>query len=570
VSGQGEGEDLATSRQLVFLAGSAALGGLALIGLTLHLALAGPVAFPLLMGLGWMLLHGPLALYVAQTGHLDRGYGLSSALLALTLTAVCAQTGGLTSPAVPGFAIVPILAALCGSRLVLLVSGLLGAAGLALLSGMDPAGLAQPGGPAVLAVYAVISLASAVMVADGKKARQDIAALRRQQSYLRQAAEGVVLHSSFSGRLITVSGDVAALLGKDMPGSSGDWLFHLIHRDDRNDYLGALADCHKTGARHELELRLEPAKTTAHEWAETGAVRWVSVTILDAGEVNPAPHATGPARSVLIKLCDVSWKKQFQFAREGQIEQSKMRLDEQASFLLAAAPKLKEASGDIRTLAGLLASLPRTADREAAHQKTVADQILCAGTRLQHVVDGIEETLRTGSAGHAQTAEALDLEQVLAQAIEQCGPLMEGAGLSLDVDKAGALPSIAGNRTAVEQLFLQALLMMVDTSEPGTAAVLTTRREASAVILSLAHVGDEQHLGGLARRGRETGAFRESVITRLCAAQGGESVIVRSPDGKVSVQITLPCPAVRAAPGTAEPGRVEAAGKQALPLRKTA
>jgi len=577
---------LTASRQAAFLTGSSAAGGMALTGLTLHLALAGPVAAPLLTVLGWMLLQGPLALYAVQTGRLEQAYGVSACSLALALTAVCLLTGGLASAALPGLALVPLIAALSGSRRVLVASGLAAGAGIGLLCALEPSSLARAPVLTSLAVVAAATAAGIVIFKTSQTAGAELTALKQRQSCLQQAAEGVVLHASHAGALVPVSGDVSALLGVNAPVTSGDWLFQMIHRDDRNGYLGALADCHRTGERHELEVRLDVAKT-GPGFAESSGPRWVSVTILDAGGAQSLTPRTGRDRPVLIKLCDVSWKKHYQFARDGLLEQSKARMDGQASFLQAAAPELKAASDDIRALAGLMCALPRSADPVSAHQRTVAGQIASAGARLQHVVDGVQETLRAETDAGAHHTEALDLNQLLERAISQSAQLLEGAGLSLDVDKAGPLPSIAGDRAAVEQMLLHTFLMMADTCEPGTAVVLQTRREASTVILSLGPASEGQlsggqPAGGALRRAREAGVFREAVITRLCAAQGGSSVIQRGPSAHVSVEITLPCPLVRALPesaaadtvavkvdaaaGTADP----AAGKQGLPLRKIA
>ncbi|CAN0603064.1 unnamed protein product, partial [Ectocarpus sp. 12 AP-2014] len=77
------GDPLQEPRHRSFLAGCLGGGAIALLILPLHLALIGPTSLPVALVLAWMLGQWPLAMYLSQTGNLERAHAFSAALFGI-------------------------------------------------------------------------------------------------------------------------------------------------------------------------------------------------------------------------------------------------------------------------------------------------------------------------------------------------------------------------------------------------------------------------------------------------------------------------------------------------------
>jgi two-component system, cell cycle sensor histidine kinase DivJ len=237
-------------------------GTAALLVLPLHLALAGPPQVAMILVLAWMLSQWPLALYLSQSGNLDRSIGLSASMCACFISAICFLTGGMASFALPWLLIPPVEAAFSTQRKTAVLVTVLCAVLLASIAVIQPrlpefAALA-------LEVRLIATLAALIYVGvmaqrvslDRRRARYAVQNSELKRQLMSQSVSEIFCELDTEGNLQVVGGPAADLFGA-MPSSIGDdWLFQRLHVADRPLYLTKLSDVRNGGAISTFEVRM--------------------------------------------------------------------------------------------------------------------------------------------------------------------------------------------------------------------------------------------------------------------------------------------------------------------------
>ena len=218
------------------------------------------------------------------------------AIFAALIGYLAALTGGMVSPLVVWFALVPAEAALAGGRPAVLRAALASCVALAAVAGIEAAG-ALPASrlpmPAweiyALSIFAAIVQAALIAAASqdrqrvADKAAADGAAMYR---FLADNAMDLITRHSSDGRIRFASPAALPLLGQEPESLIGLAPSALVHPDDLQTMQAAFMEASYFGRPASAELRLKRAGDT-HVWAEI--------------RCRPVPKANGEAADIVVK-----------------------------------------------------------------------------------------------------------------------------------------------------------------------------------------------------------------------------------------------------------------------------
>ncbi len=232
------------------------------------------------------LVAGVLIAYLQARARQDEGADVLSAM-ALTglITAAACATGGLTSFAAIWLVLVPMEAALSGSRRAVALASImaLGAAGfLLLMSTLDPlapklATAAEPSVPAVLGIVSALLYAIGLALGAQSQGRTSVRLDHVEEDRYRLLAGNmidVVIRLGRNGHVLFVSPAAEPLFGAELHALQGRGLFDRVHVADRPAYLTALSDAAILRESRTVELRIRRDSITP---ASTGTFIWIEL-----------------------------------------------------------------------------------------------------------------------------------------------------------------------------------------------------------------------------------------------------------------------------------------------------
>ena len=129
---------LTAARHRAFIAPRLIVGLSALAFLPVFLALGGLTTVPELVLVSWAIVPIATACYLSRTGRYESAHLISAAALAAVATTIAACSGGIGSVAAVWLVLIPLEAAVSGSRRVVLISAALALAVAALLMAIAP------------------------------------------------------------------------------------------------------------------------------------------------------------------------------------------------------------------------------------------------------------------------------------------------------------------------------------------------------------------------------------------------------------------------------------------------
>lgn len=463
-------------RHKIFLASSLLSGSAALVVLPLHLAFAGPTSLPTTMMLAFLIGQWPLALFLAQSGNLERAYGYSAAYFSLFLTGLCALTGGLSSFALIWFAAVPMEAALSGSRRIITAICCLCAASLVFLAAGPVPG---PGWEAalpfsiltsVLAACGYMTLLALRLAFEQRQARAMLAVSADKWRQLNDSTTEIACVCRADGDITLLGGPLERLVGLTPRQARGDWLFRRLHVGDRPLYLTAMADARASGATVTLKARVRTGTTSPGEEG-TAEYAWMSLQFKRPGQADLPRTDKLPADDNLILIvaeCDAPAAESRPGAQDGDAYSGE--LEQPLAEIVSYADMLWQSTAKKGGL-----------DREREY----AERIHQSGLQMLQTVrhDAGSNRLRSGRKG--LDIEPVDLEAV----IESCRTIVEPVARKDDVHlefTGGAnLPSLAADRRAMKQIALDLMSRAVKAAGSGGSVLLVGRRENHGIALEV-------------------------------------------------------------------------------------
>src|SRR5215472_9677447 len=379
-----------------------------------------------------------IAFLQSRAGRYESAHVLSSLALAGLVTAVALRTAAIASFAAIWLVLVPMEAALSGSRRVVALASTvaLGAAGFLLLTSMlAPAPMqAEPPSeqvPTVLAIVAALLYATALALGSGPLARIGLwlehAEEDRYRLLARDAADVVTRHGR-GGEVLFVSPGGGALFGVAPADLYGRGLFERVHVADRPAYLKALSDAASLRQGRTAELRVRREATAP---GEALTFIWVEMRCWPLAAANA--DRTG---EVIALMRDVSARKDQEHALEVARSTAERANGAKSRFLATMSHELRT---PLNAIIGFSEMLQEEAALriDAKRRHDYAHMINESGHHLLSVVNDILDMSKIESGNFELMPELVTVEQVIAECCELLALRAREAGVDLVVRRSG-------------------------------------------------------------------------------------------------------------------------------------
>jgi cell cycle sensor histidine kinase DivJ len=569
ISTQASGAPLKASPQKTrrqFAVVQLAKGGLGTLLWLAYAALVGPPHWADVVALAGFLSPCALAVLGLLGVALPALETASLALFAALVGYMVGLTGGMHSPLLVWFALVPAEAALAGGRDAVVRATAAAAVALCAVaivdsfSGLPVSRLFAPhwqiyAGCALAAIVqsAVIAIAAQDRQRDADLAVLDSAVIYR---FLADHATDLITRHSADGRVGFASPASRRLLGTEPAAIEGRFPATLVHEDDSAAIQNALAEAAASGRETTAEVRFRRAD---------GSFIWT--------EMRCRPVAPGDRKSEVVAVTrDISERKENERALV-----SARDLAEQASR--AKSRFLANMSHELRTPLNAIIGFSEVMTHEmfgpigAARYLEYAKLIHESGGHLLALINGVLDMSKIEAGKFELQEETFDFEQDAEQALRFVRLQAERKGVALKMTIAPGAKSMFADRRAVKQIILNLLANAVKFTARGGEIWIAAARDASAIELAVADTGVGIAEGDLHRLGRPFEQARDqqvhvtegtglglSLVRALAALHGGEMWIQsRQGEGTV-VRVKLPHAAVNEAGAHAHPETAQEAG----------
>jgi cell cycle sensor histidine kinase DivJ len=581
---------LALARHRAFIGPRLIGSSAALAALPLYLAWRGvPSALEIAI-FAWLIAPILTAYFLSRTGRYEGAHLLSALTLTALVALVAAKTGGITSFAAIWLVIVPLEAALSGSRRVVAAASTLAliAAGLLMLgnvAGLLPVPATAEQGHAALAALGIISAslyATGIALGAESLSRTSFWLLYAEEDRYRLLARNmtdVITRHGRNGTVLFASPAAERLLGAPVAELLGHGLFDRVHVADRPAYLTALADARGVDRSVEFRVRRDQADPAS------GGSRYIWIE-MRCRPLDGAFGEDGMARDgeVVAVMREVSERKAQERALEDARSEAERANVAKGRFLATMSHELRT---PLNAIIGFSEMLINESEMrlDPQRRREYATLINESGTHLLGVVNGILDMTKIDAGDFEIRPEPFRLAGVIASCCDLLALKAREAGLELGVEVAADLPELVADKRALKQILINLLSNAIKFSDRGgritVSAVVEGARIALAVEDNGIGIGEEdlprigkpffQARGSYDRRHDGTG-LGLSIVKGLVALHGGD-VAIRSRIGegtRITVRVPIDCEQARpvAAPAKIAP-RPPVEGDPAAPNRTT-
>ncbi|KPL52058.1 hypothetical protein ABB55_07300 [Prosthecomicrobium hirschii] len=549
-SAQGDPTDLHRHRS--FIAVNLFGGMAALLALPVHLVVAGPVGVVPAVALIGLAAPAPIALAVSHTGRLELGHVLLALTTAALVGWIALFTGGLASIALIWLAVLPVEAALSGSRRVVhaaLGIGFVVIALLALAGATDslPQSVIAAHGDRLLFGVTAAGLAYMAILAfrlDALYRNADVVSRQREAQYRLMADNigDIVTGHGANGDLVFVSPAVERSLGLSVADALGDGLFRRVHVADRPAFLTALADA-AAGLASTVEFRARadgPDGQSRHVWLEM--------------RCRSAQSGDGlPSRLLVVGVMrDVTERKNQEAELLRAREQAEKASEAKTRFLANVSHELRTPLNAIIGFSDLLGS-ETFGKLPDPRQRDYVRLINESGAHLLQVVNDILDMSKIESGAFDVVPEPFDVPLLIEGTRQMMSHQAAARGLRIVTAIGLGLPELQADRRACKQILINLLSNAVKFTNAGGTITVGARREGDLVALFVRDTGigiadgDLGRLGtpfvqadcGYDRRHEGTG-LGLSVVKGLASLHGGSMHIQSRLGEGTCVTVRLP------------------------------
>ncbi len=475
----------------------------------------------------------------------------SLASLALLIAYLALLTGGMHSPLVIWFALVPGEAALAGGRRAVWHAALATAGALFAVVLVQAAGVLPPFKPGYPAwpVYAAAALAAIVQSALLADASRD-----RQREADRTAAEGAAMYRFLAdnamdlitrhgadGRIRFASPASQTLLGIAPEALIGHAPSALVHPDDLKAIQAAFVEASYFARAAAAEVRLKRAG---------GDYVWTEM------RCRPAAQCDGRAADIVAVTRDISERK----AQERALIDAR-DLAEQASR--AKSHFLANMSHELRTPLNAIIGFSEVMTHQmfgplgAPRYHEYSSLIHESGNHLLELINGILDMSKIEAGKFELSEEIFDLEDVAAQALRFVKLQADRKGVVLRMSVAPAAKTVFADRRAIKQMLVNLINNGVKFTPRGGEVGVTCVRADNGVEIAVSDSGvgiaqkDLERLGrpfeqvdGAHVRAQEGTGLGLALVKALAQMHGGEATIQSTLGVGTTVRLKLPHAAV--------------------------
>jgi len=549
-------DPLTAARHRAFIAPRFIGGLVALTALPIHLALSG-VPSPLeVLFYAWLATPVLTAGYLSRSGHYERAQIMSSASLAVLITAVGMATGGITSFAAVWLVVIPLEAALAASRRVVTIASALalGAAGLLYLAG-QPHLFAASAPSAALMALGVISAAlyaTGLALGSASLARTGSRLLVVEEDRYRLLARNitdVITRHRRNGTVRFASPAAESLFGVPAKTLLGHGLFDRVHVGDRPAYLTAFADAAAKGLSSSVEFRIR-REAPAAESESPAQFIWVEMRCraLDRAEGEDAQSE----REVVAVIRDVTDRKVQEQAVDDAREEAERANAAKSHFLATMSHELRTPLNAIIGFSEMLANEDMMQlDKTRRHEYALL--IGESGHHLLSVVNGILDMSKIESGNFEITPEPFAPAPVIGTCCDLMALRAREAGIDLVCRVPADLPDIVADKRAVKQILINLLSNAIKFTQRGGKVSVTAEVGGADATFTVDDTGvgigedDLRHVGDpffqvrtAYDRPHDGTGLGLSIVKGLVELHGGELGIRSRVGSGTSVSVRLP------------------------------
>ena len=461
-------------------------------------------------------------------------------------------TGGLSSPLIVWFALVPAEAALAGGRPAVLRAGVATAVALAVVAALEALGalpvsrLPSPGWEfyTVSVFAAVIQAALVAAAAQDRQRAADAAAAEGAAMYrfLADNAMDLITRHSADGRIRFASPSAQALLGHEPETILGLAPASLVHHEDLKAMQAAFMEASYFGRAASAEVRMKRGD---------GGHVWVEIRCRPA-----APASEGAAADIVAVTRDISERK----AQEQALIEAR-DLAEQANR--AKSRFLANMSHELRTPLNAIIGFSEVMTHEmfgpvgSAKYLEYSRLIHESGAHLLELINGILDMSKIEAGKFELGEEIFDLDEVTQAAVRFVKIQADRAGVALKAQIAPNARLAFADKRAVKQILINLLSNGVKftprAGEVRVRAVLVPQGLEISVVDSGVGISP-QDLAKLGRpfeqvesehvRSKEGTGLGLALVKALTAMHGGEATIESTLGEGTTVRVLLPFAAV--------------------------
>jgi two-component system, cell cycle sensor histidine kinase DivJ len=446
--------------------------------------------------LAWMIVPIAIACFLSRTGRYEAAQALSAFALTCIVTMVAAASGGMNSSAAIWLVLIPLEAALSGSRRAIAVAALLAVGGVGLLvvagswlglrPGVEHASLMTLGTLSAL-IYAMgIALGADGLVPSLRPGREE------QRLMPAFGPDDVVTwHGTWRGHggcILDASGNAQAVLGAPPAGLQGYGLLDRIHVTDRPAYLRALSEA-AAGETCEIEFRLRRPGEAAFMWIEMRCRPFDGKA--DAGGAQPDAVAV---------MRDVTARKHRQDELIAARTEAERANAAKSRFLASMSHELRTPLNAIIGFSDMLQN-EAASPIDGARRREYARIISESGHHLLAVANNIVDMSRLETGHFEIFPEPFRPAAVVASCAELLALLADEAGVALVTDAPDGLPEIVADRRAVMQILINLVANAIRFSDRGGAVTIRAGVDGGHAVFEVVDAGIGMAPDDLARIG---------------------------------------------------------------------
>jgi cell cycle sensor histidine kinase DivJ len=512
--------------------------------------------------LAWLIVPISAAYFLSRTGRYDGAHVLSALALTSVVIIVAANSGGINSFAAIWLVLIPLEAAVSGSRRVVAIAALLalGGAGLLMIAGpwfdLAPAAERDTGTLAALGIVSAALYATGIALGADSVARSNAMLLSLEEERCRLLAGNmtdVIARHDHTGRLMFASPNADAVLGIPPGELQGHGLFDRIHTADRRAYMGALSQAAATGEAGSIEFRL---RQRGRGGAAAGdAFTWIEMRCRPfdgrAGSDRQRSERP-PERQVVAVMRDVTKRKVEEEALIAARAEAERANAAKSRFLAVMSHELRTPLNAIIGFSDMLRNESEIRV-DAARRQEYARLINESGYHLLAVVNDILDMSRLETGDFEITSEPFRLGAVMGSCSELLGLKAQEAGVTLTCDAPAGLPDIVADKRAVKQILINLISNAIKFTDRGGTVRVGADQDGQHILLTVEDTGIGIAPDDLARIGNPFVQARSnytrkhdgtglglSIVKGLVKLHGGSMEINSRPGEGTRIVVRLP------------------------------